>query len=123
MKDTLLLGGLLSLLGLSGGYLLINHFLLSMVIILLISVFFYKISINNQQRKENLNIIKDEDRLYFYLSDDLVCRVNVPENRNFTTTLRHSMNREMSSLKNTIRSVNFINFKNDTLLTEMNAKL
>ena len=123
MKDTLLLGGLLNLLGLSGGYLLINYFLLSMVIILLISIFFYKISINNQQRKENLNIIKDEDKFYFYLSDDLVSRVNIPKNRNFTTTLRHSMNREMNSLKNTIRSVNVINFKNDALLTEMNAKL
>jgi len=123
MKDKLLFGGLLGLLGLSGGYLLINHLLLSMVIILLISIFFYKISINNQQRKENLNIIRDNNKLYFYISDDFLCQVNVSENRNFATTLRHSMNKEMKNLKDTIRSVNFINFKNDTLLTEMNAKL
>ena len=123
MKEKLLLGGLLSMLGISGIYLIVNHFLLSMVIIILISLFFYNINVNNRYRRESLNIIKDKNKLYFYLSDDLICKVHLTDKRNFSTLLRSTITSVTISLKDTIRSVNFINFKNDTLLTEMNAKL
>jgi len=123
MKDKMLMGGLLSILGLIILYFLINYFFLSVIIMILISLFFYMISFNNRQRKENLNIIKDKDKLYFYLSDDLLCQVNVSENRSFSDTLRHSINREMNSLRDITKRINFINFKNDSLLSEVNAKL
>ena len=123
MKDKMLMGGLLSILGLIILYFLINYFFLSVIIMILISLFFYMISFNNRQRKENLIIIKDKDKLYFYLSDDLLCQVNVSENRSFSDTLRHSINREMNSLRDITKRINFINFKNDSLLSEVNAKL
>jgi len=123
MKEKILMSGILGILGIISLYLLINHFLFSVIIVLLIFVSFYAVSLNNRQRKENLNIIKDEDKLYFYLSDDLLCQVNIAENKNFSETLSYSINNEMHSLKNLIKKINFINFKNDSLLSEVNAKL
>ena len=123
MKDKILIAGLLSLLGLMSIYLFVNYFLFYMAVIILIAIFFYIVSHTNRYRKENLNIIKDNNKLYFYLSDDLLCKVNVSENRKFSDTLRYSISNELHSLKNIISKVNFINFKNDLLLNEMNAKL
>ena len=90
---------------------------------LFIGVLVYFIHVNNRERKENLNIIKDENKLYFYLSDDFLLSVDLPRNKNFTKILRESVKSEMTTLKDITRKICFINFKDDNLLNELNSKL
>jgi len=85
--------------------------------------FFYLSQKNNLNRKENLNIIRDEDKLYFYLSDDLLYTVDLLGNQSITETLKSAIEREMSTIKDMARKICFINFKDDHLLNELNHTL
>ena len=111
-----LLGGIISFL-FSG-----NLFIYTGTLLILGSIVYF-IHMNNRERKENLNIIRDENRLYFYLSDDLLFSVNLPRNKSFTQTLRESIKNEMVTIKDITRKICFINFKDDNLLNELNSKL
>jgi len=111
-----------TLFGLSS-YSLLNNANLSLLILLTGAIFFYISKKNTHHRKENLNIIRDENKLYFYLSDDLLFSVDLPANRSISETLREAVNREISTIKNITRKICFINFKEDALLDELNDNL
>jgi len=100
-----------------------NNSTLSLLILFTGAIFFYISKKNNHDRKENLNIIRDENRLYFYLSDDLLFSVELPQNKSLTETLRTVVNKEILTFKNMTRQICFINFKEDTLLQELNERL
>ena len=104
-------------------YSLLNNANLSLLILLTGAIFFYISKKNTHHRKENLNIIRDENKLYFYLSDDLLFSVDLPANRSIAETLREAVNREISTIKNITRRICFINFKEDALLDELNDTL
>jgi hypothetical protein len=104
-------------------YLLVNNATLSLLIFLTGGIFFIISHKNNQDRRENLNIIRDENKLYFYLSDDLLFSVNLSHNKSIKETLRESIDREISTIKEMTRKICFINFKEDALLDELNTNL
>jgi hypothetical protein len=104
-------------------YILVNNATLSILILLTGGIFFIISRKNNQNRKENLNIIRDENKLYFYLSDDLLFSVNLSHNKSIKETLRESIDREISTIKEMTRKICFINFKEDALLDELNSTL
>jgi len=101
-------------------YGLSNSVIFSLLILVMGSIFFYISRINNLERKENLNIIRDENKLYFYLSDDLLFSVKLNQNSSIAETLRESVHNELASLQDIIRKICFINFKEDKLLDELN---
>jgi len=104
-------------------YLLLNNSNLSLLILFTGSIFFYISKKNTHYRKENLNIIRDENKLYFYLSDDLLFNVDLQANRSISETLREAINREIATIKNITRKICFINFREDELLDELNDQL
>lgn len=123
MKNKLFLALFSVILGGVGTILFSDNLFIYLTILLIIMALVYIIRINNQDRKENLNIIKDEHKLYFYLTDDLLFSVDLPRNKSFTQTLRESIRDEMITIKDITRKICFINFKDDNLLYELNAKL
>ena len=123
MKNKLILTLLIILTGGIVSSLFSENIYIYIGIWLLIGVLVYFIHVNNRERKENLNIIRDEDRLYFYLSDDLLFSVNLQKNKSFTQTLQESIKNEMTTLKDITRKICFINFKNENLLKELNRTL
>ena len=123
MKNKLFLALFSVILGGVGTILFSENLLIYLTILLMIGALLHIIRINNQERKENLNIIRDEHKLYFYLTDDLLFSIALPKNRSFTQTLRESIRDEMITLKDITRKICFINFKDDNLLNELNAKL
>ena len=123
MKNKLLLAIFSIILGGVGTIIFAENLFLYLAILLTFVVLGYIININNQERRENLNIIKDEHRLYFYLTDDLLFSVDLPKNKNFTKVLKKSIKDEMTTLKDITRKICFINFKDDNLLNELNSKL
>ncbi len=123
MKNKLFLALFSVILGGVGTILFSDNLFIYLTILLIIMALVYIIRINNQDRKENLNIIKDEHKLYFYLTDDLLFSVDLPRNKSFTQTLRESIRDEMITLKDITRKICFINFKDDNLLYELNSKL
>ncbi len=123
MKNKLLLAIFSIILGGVGTIIFAENLFLYLAILLTIVVLGYIININNQERRENLNIIKDEHRLYFYLTDDLLFSVDLPKNKNVTKVLKKSIKDEMTTLKDITRKICFINFKDDNLLNELNSKL
>ena len=104
-------------------YLLSGSVLIYLLTLLIGGTILYFTKINNKNRKENLNIIRDENKLYFYLSDDLVFSVSLSRNKSITETLRHSIQKEMSTIHDITRKICFINFKDDALLKELNSSL
>lgn len=104
-------------------YIALKNSILFLIILVAGALFFYVSSRNNANRKENLNIIRDEDKLYFYLSDDLLYTVDLLREQNITETLKSSIENEMSTIKDMTRKICFINFKDDQLLNELNTML
>jgi len=104
-------------------YIALNNLMLSALLLATGILFFYLSQKNNLNRKENLNIIRDEDKLYFYLSDDLLYTVDLLRNQSITETLKASIESEMSTIKDMTRKICFINFKDDHLLNELNHAL
>jgi hypothetical protein len=104
-------------------YGLLNNIKFSLLVLLVGVVFFYISKRNTLERKENLNIIRDESKLYFYLSDNLLFSVNLSHNKSIAETLREAINRETASIKNITRKICFINFKEEKLLNELNYSL
>jgi len=104
-------------------YSILNNATVSLLVLLTGAIFLYISKKNNKHRKENLNIIRDEDKLYFYLSDDLLFSVDLPHNQSITEILRESINNEITTIKNITRKICFINFKEDALLEELNRTI
>jgi hypothetical protein len=104
-------------------YILMNNLILAAILLGAAILFFYISQKNNIHRKENLNIIRDENKLYFYLSDDLLFSTDLLRNKSTTETIREAITKEMSTLKEMARQICFINFKDESLLTELNYAL
>jgi hypothetical protein len=104
-------------------YFILNNTTLSLLILGTGTIFFIISRNSNQDRRENLNIIRDENKLYFYLSDDLLFSVDLPHNKSIKETLRESIDREISTIKDITRKICFINFREDALLDELNNNL
>jgi hypothetical protein len=123
MKHNLILTLFLIILGGLTSYFLSGSLLIYGLTLILASIIIYSVKINTNNRKENLNIIRDEKKLYFYLSDDLLFSIELPKNRPLSETLKDAIKKEMSTIKNITRKVCFINFKDDILLKELNQSL
>ncbi len=104
-------------------YLFTKHLLVALLLLILGGLFWYLSKTNNQQRKENLNIIKKENELQFYLSDDIFFSMEIPKEKNFAKTIRNVVEKEIACLETTVRSINFINFTNKPLERELNEFL
>ena len=104
-------------------YGLLNNIQFSLFVLVMGIIFFYISKRNTLERKENLNIIRDERKLYFYLSDDLLFSVNLVHDKPISDILRETINKEIASIRNITRKICFINFKEDKLLNELNSSL
>ena len=123
MKNKLFIILFIIILGIIASYLLSGSLLIYILTLLVGGSILYFTKINNKNRKENLNIIRDEKKLYFYLSDDLLFSVNLSRHKSITEILRSSIEKEMSTIHDITRKICFINFKDDDLLKELNLLL
>jgi hypothetical protein len=123
MKNNLILALLIVILGGLTSYFLSGSLLIYGFTLVLAITILYSVRVNTNNRKENLNIIRDEKKLYFYLSDDLLFSIELPKNKPLAETLRDVIEEEMSTIKDITRKVCFINFKDDVLLKEVNQSL
>ena len=104
-------------------YGLLNNIQFSLLVLVAGAIVFFISKRNTLDRKENLNIIRDEHKLYFYLSDDLLFSVDLPPNKSIAETLRETIIRETASIADITRKICFINFREDKLLNELNSSL
>ena len=86
-------------------------------------IFVLSVRKNNKSRKENLNIIKNENQLDFYLSDDKFFSVDLEKNRKFSYTLIKTIRREIEFLKQGVRKIDLINFEDKALEKKLNNML
>ena len=104
-------------------YILMNNLIFASILLAGAILFLYISEKNNIHRKENLNIIRDDNKLYFYLSDDLLFSTDLLRNKSTTETIREAITKEMATLKDMAQQICFINFQNESLLTELNYDL
>ena len=104
-------------------YILMHSLTIVAILLGTVALFLYISQKNNIYRKENLNIIRDDKKLYFYLSDDLLFSTDLSRNKSTTETIRESITKEMSTIKDMARQICFINFKDESLLNELNYAL
>jgi len=76
---------------------------------------------NSLHRKEILNIIKDNNTLYFHLSDDYLFSINISQEDNLSDILVETIRSEMATIKLMVNKIYFINFKDDRLEQKLNA--
>jgi hypothetical protein len=74
----------------------------------------------NLKRKETLNIIRGDDGVYFNLSDDELFWVKLSDKHSLSETITKVIQNEMGTLRDLVDSIDFINFKDDTLHRELN---
>ncbi len=101
-------------------YLIVENLLtITILAVTILTIFIYYIysSIN---RRESLNIIKDNNIIYFNLSDDELFSIKIDDNETLSEALFNAIKREFDTLKDIIDRVNFINFKDDKLYKELN---
>ena len=104
-------------------YILMHSLTIVTILLGTVALFLYISQKNNIYRKENLNIIRDDKKLYFYLSDDLLFSTDLSRNKSTTETIREAITKEMSTIKDMTRQICFINFKDESLLNELNYAL
>lgn len=90
---------------------------ISGTIFILFLVYIY----NNLNRKERLNIIKDEDTIYFHLSDDYLFSIKLSKDDKLSEILINTVKNEMVTIKSMVNRIDFINFRDDTLQRKLNA--
>ena len=86
-------------------------------------VFVFLIRRNNKDRKENLNIVKDDNRLNFYLSDDKFFSIDLEKNRKLNYTLIKTIRKEIECFKKNVRRIDLINFEDKVLEEKLNGML
>ncbi len=88
----------------------------SVTILTLFTHYIYS-SIN---RRESLNIIKDNNIIYFNLSDDELFSIKIDDNETLSDALFNAINEELTTIKDIVDRVDFINFRDDKLHKELN---
>lgn len=81
-----------------------------------ISIYIY----NNSDRKETLHIFKDNEKLYFYLSDDQLFVVRFSKEEPLSEVIKQSLLREMLTIESMVNQIDFMNFRDDRLHRELN---
>jgi uncharacterized protein HemX len=97
--------------------------IIAVVVIVGIGATIYYISKKNRDRKENLNIVKKGNKLYFYLSDDYFFSINLEKNKKLAEVVTKAVKDEMEYLRKSVRKINFINFENKKLEELLNSML
>jgi len=98
--------------------------IMTVVLIVGIGATIYSISKkNNANRRENLNIIREKDKIYFYLSDDYFFSVDLENGKKISETVANAVKSEMEYLKKGVRKISFINFENQPLEEMLNSML
>lgn len=95
--------------------------LITLMVIGAVVVYFVKR--NNKDRKENLNIVKDGNKLNFYLSDDKFFSIDLEKNRKLNYTLIKTIRTEIESFKQSVRKIDLINFEDKALEIKLNQML
>jgi len=91
--------------------------IISSAIVLLLILYIY----NSLNRKESLNIIKNRDRVYFYLSDDELFSVKLLKDDLLSEVLSNTILKEMPTIELMVDRIDFINFKDDKLNEKLNS--
>ncbi len=101
-------------------YLIVENLLtITILAVTILTIFIYYIY-SSVNRRESLNIIKDNNIIYFNLSDDELFSIKIDDNETLSEALFNAIKREFDTLKDIIDRVNFINFKDDKLYKELN---
>jgi len=96
-----------------------NMEIVSMLIILIGVVVLLYIK-NSISRKDTLNIIKYNNRVYFSLSDDIYFSVEIFQNTIFDDRTLSNIERKISEIKEDIYKIEFINFYDEKLYNRLN---
>lgn len=86
-------------------------------------LFLYFLRKNNENRKENLNIVKEGERLHFFLTDDHFFSIKLGKNSLITNDITKSISNRIESIRENIRKVSFVNFKDEILKKRLNRML
>ena len=89
-------------------------------LIILLSVGVYLYIKNSLERKDILNIIKDNNRVYFNLSDDIYFYIDNFQNGIFDEKTISTIERRIESIKEDIYKIEFINFYDEKLYNRLN---
>ncbi len=101
-------------------YLIIENLLIITILggfFLTLFIYYIYSSIN---RRESLNIIKDNNIIYFNLSDDELFSIKIDDNDTLSDALLNAIKKEFNSIKDIVDRVDFINFRDDKLYRELN---
>ena len=86
-------------------------------------LFLYFLKKNNEKRKENLNIVKEGDKLHFFLSDDHFLSIKLEDNNIITNDVSKHIMENIETMSRSVRKISFVNFRNEILKERLNGIL
>ena len=86
-------------------------------------LFLYFLNKNNEKRKENLNIVKEGDRLHLFLSDDHFLSIRLEDDGSITDDVTKNISNKIENIRESIRKISFVNFKSEMLKKRLNGIL
>lgn len=104
-------------------YLIANNLLLTFIVGTVLFAVTLLYVVRNRSRKEVLNVIRSGKTLYFHLSDDQLFSLELKSEEELAELLHRVMDREKQIIDEMVYYINFVNFQNDSLQQELNARL
>jgi len=102
-------------------------YLISKGLLLLIAIVSFFVGLftiyiyNSMNSKEILSVIKNRDRVYFYLSDDELFSIKLLKDDLLSEVLPNIILREMATIELMVDRIDFVNFRDDKLNKELNS--
>jgi len=102
-------------------FLMTKEILIETALILIFIAFVLIYIRNNLTRKDTLNIIKYENRVYFNLSDDIFFSIDIVKNDILDEITLLAIEKKILTVKEIISRVEFINFYDEQLYNRLNS--
>ena len=102
-------------------FLMTKEILIETALILIFITFVLIYIRNNLTRKDTLNIIKYENRVYFNLSDDIFFSIDIVKNDILDEITLLAIEKKILTVKEIISRVEFINFYDEQLYNRLNS--
>jgi len=102
-------------------FLITKDILIEIVISLIFMVFILMYIRNSLTRKDTLNIIKHNNKVYFNLSDDIFFSIDMVKNDILDEITLSDIEKRILTVKEIISKVEFINFYDEQLYNRLNS--
>lgn len=104
-------------------YFLSSSIIVTGIVALALTYYFYKYNEYHKDRKEPLSILLGDNQLHFMLSDDNFLDVPLRKDQNIAEVITNTIKNEMATIKQMVDRIHLVNIKNEQLQNQLNSMI